>query len=290
MAILKNETRENMTVTVSDLLVYPIKSSHGVQVQKAEIGHLGLQYDRHWAIFDQKGRAITARTHPVLLDVQSVIEKEGITLVHDGHVVGTLPWPSQTESSEHLHVHSYQAYGCQVDEHLDQWFSDLLGMSCRVLAVNNKQKRPVMAKHGGQDGDQVGFNDQAPILLISEASLDDLNKRMTESMDMNRFRPNIVINGCPAYDEDQWEVIQIGEVQLRIIQQCERCVFTTIDPLSKEKHSAGEPLTTLAKYRIGPRGGLVFGVHAVPLEHGTIHTGNQVRVLSTIDRPVSIKA
>ena len=276
--------------SISELISYPIKSGKGMRIAKSNVTFLGLQYDRHWAVFDKEGKALTARTHPALLDLHCRADSEGITITYSGTEVGLLTWPSLSNGNEDVHVHSYRAFGNKVSDELDKWISTLLGTSCRLLSVNSKRQRPVLPKHGGTEGDSVGFNDQAPILIISEASLNDLNRRIGEEFHMDRFRPNIVVSGCKAYEEDSWKIIQVGEVRLRIIQQCERCVFTTIDPVTKEKHASAEPLTTLAKYRIGPRGGLVFGVHAVPLNEGVIMAGDLINVLSVVERPVSVKA
>ncbi len=148
-----------------------------------------------------------------------------------------------------------------------------------MVLLDKGEQRPILSKHGGGPEEIVGFSDQAPILIISEASLEEVNSRLENEVEMTRFRPNIVVSNCNAYEEDTWKEIRIGDTQLRIIQSCERCVLITIDPTTLVKHSRAEPLTTLGQYRIGPRGGIIFGVHAVPITEGTISLENPIEVI-----------
>ena len=187
-----------------------------------------------------------------------------------------------------MNIFSYDAYGTLVSHELNEWFSDYLDLPCRLMKVSLNENRPVLPKHGGKVGDRVGFGDQAPILILSEASMADLNKRLEDPIGLERFRPNIVISGVEAYDEDHWNILQIGAVTLRVIQQCERCVLTTIDNETKLKHPKSEPLRTLSAYRKGRRGGVVFGVHAVPINTGTIHLQDNLSVVNRTERLVNI--
>lgn len=126
-------------------------------------------------------------------------------------------------------------------------------------------------------GDRVGFADGYPFLIISEASLHDLNDRMEVALPMNRFRPSIVIAGCAAYAEDAWQSVSIGEITMHIVKPCARCVTTTVDQATGV--TAGEPLRTLAGYR--KRGkGLMFGQNAVHDYPGVMHVGDTVRLAS----------
>ena len=146
--------------------------------------------------------------------------------------------------------------------------------------MGDNASRAVAAKSGGKTGDVVSYADEAPILLISEASLQDLNDKLKMPVSMQHFRPNLVVYGSHAFAEDQWKLIRIGEVELEIVQQCKRCIFTTINPVTQQKEANGEPLKTLATYRKLPKGGVGFGVHLIPRKLGKVKIGDQVEVIA----------
>lgn len=272
---------------VSELHIYPIKSTAPILLQNADINQYGLAHDRSWALYGDDGQVLTGRQHPKLLDITCTISPSSCQVHHNTYLIAELPLtPAHNNKAEPIKIFSYDAYGSVVDLAIDRWFSKFLGISCRLLKVNTSKVRPVLKKHGGDDGDIVGFADQAPILIISEGSLEDLNQRLDSPVLMNRFRPNIIVKDVLPYGEDNWDFITIGTTTLRVIQQCERCVFTTIDPTSKTKDKNNEPLATLSRYRKGPRGGIIFGVHAVPIITGTIHINDDVKVSSLVDRPI----
>ena len=124
--------------------------------------------------------------------------------------------------------------------------------------------------------DQVGFADGYPLLLISEASLADLNSRLATPLPMNRFRPNIVVTGCEPYAEDTWQRIQIGGLGFDIVKPCARCATTTTDQATGARGK--EPLKTLATYRDGPDSGPLFGQNVIHAGVGAIRVGDEVEV------------
>jgi uncharacterized protein YcbX len=132
----------------------------------------------------------------------------------------------------------------------------------------------------GQVGDEVSFADGFPLLLISEASLADLNGRLETPVSMRRFRPNLVVDGERAYAEDQWRRIRVGDVEFEGAKNCSRCVFTTIDPDTGVKDPTREPLRTLGGYRRKPQGGVYFGQNLIPRSGGAIHVGDRVEILA----------
>jgi len=168
--------------------------------------------------------------------------------------------------------------GERVSDYANEWFSEYLDKSVKLLYAG-KLKRPVLSKHGGKDGDIVSFADQAPILLVSTASLTNLNSRLDSPIPMNRFRPNLIVKGSEAFAEDNWKFIKIGECEFEVIQSCERCIFTTIDIETKKKDKYREPLKTLMKYRTNATGGPIFGVHIVPRKLGMVKVEDQLEVI-----------
>jgi uncharacterized protein YcbX len=267
------------TIEVTSIIRYPLKSCKGTSLQKCDVIKKGLLLDRHWALFDKDNQAITGRQYPSLLDLEIIPNGNEIRIMKENSMILKIPTTHQGVEHETLKVFSYSAYGNEVSKTANEWFSEYLGVKCRLMSSSVAEKRKVLSKHGGRDGDILGFSDQAPLLLISEASLADLNERMDSPIGMERFRPNIVVKGCDAYEEDSWTEIAIGDCRLKIIQRCERCIFTTIDPVTKLKSEDREPLTTLQKYRQVDSGGVVFGVHLVPTYPGTISIGDQLTLL-----------
>jgi uncharacterized protein YcbX len=166
-----------------------------------------------------------------------------------------------------------QSAGAAVDE----WFSSLLAARSHLVYMGDASQRPVEFEYS-RPGDRVSFADAYPLLLISEASLEDLNGRLREEVSMRRFRPNIVVAGCDAYDEDDWRNIRIGEMPFDGAKNCARCVFTTIDPDTGQQHPQLEPLRTLGGYRRGASGGVLFGRNLIPRGSGTVSVGDVVSV------------
>ena len=272
---------------VSALHIYPIKSTAPITLLRAAVSKYGLEHDRRWALYAEDGQVLTGRQHPRLLDIQCSISASSCLVHHNSILIAELPFSNEsTQPVQHVKIFSNDAFGSSVDPVIDRWFSDYLGVRCRLLQVNTSRVRPVLEKHGGQDGEAVAFADQAPVLITSESSLRDLNERSAAPILMNRFRPNIVVRDTAAFEEDDWEIIKIGSTTLRVIQQCERCVFTTIDPATKTKDTKKEPLTTLSKYRKSVKGGIIFGVHAVHIIDGTINVDDDVKISSYTHRPV----
>ena len=134
---------------------------------------------------------------------------------------------------------------------VNEWFSNVLGTNCQLVYMPDNSRRNVNPRFDhGQD--IVSFADGYPLMAISEASLADLNSRLDEQMPMNRFRPNLVISGCGAFDEDDWQNISVGDANFRSTKPSERCVITTVDQ-SKGEFAGKEPLKTLASFRMAKK-------------------------------------
>ena len=135
-----------------------------------------------------------------------------------------------------------------------------------------RQCDPVYAK----PGEKTAFSDGFPYLLISQASLDDLNQRLDTAVEMKRFRPNLVIAGSQAFEEDNWKKIRIGDVSFRLVKPCSRCIIPSIDPQSGVK--SAEPLKTLSSYRKRDNK-IFFGQNLIAEGSGILQTGMPVEVL-----------
>ncbi|MFT7530700.1 MAG: hypothetical protein ACI9FD_001707 [Gammaproteobacteria bacterium] len=261
------------------ITIYPLKSAQGQLTESSLVEKRGLQHDRRLGLFQEDGKVITARDFPVMLDIVSEISPDGLTFSAPGReplVVNSSSWT--TELSE-LNIWDDHAIGQQAGSDCHAWFSELLGSDCKLMGLGGDANRKLPAEVGGQPGDQVSFADECPLLLTSTASLEDLNSKLDESVPMSRFRPNVVISGCDPFAEDGWKNIQIGEVLFEVTQSCKRCVFTTIDQHTKQRHPSQEPLRTLSTYRRHPNGGAAFGVHLVGRSAGRINIGDTVTLV-----------
>lgn len=268
-----------MSISVTHLYTYPIKSTIGNNSNSASVTPRGLQYDRQWGLFDKAGVAVTGRKFQDLLRVGTEISNGNLKISLDGELVFNVGVIPTSEEEIPARVFSGQTHGISVSAEIDSWFSDLIQHECRLLHMTSDIIRPVLPKHAGQEGDSVHFADQCPILLVSEASMNDLNGKLDQAIDHRNFRPNIVISGNTAFTEDEWKQIRIGECTFTINQSCERCVFTTIDLDTRQKHPKQEPLRTLLTYRRNATGGPIFGVHMTARDIGTIKIGDTVEVL-----------
>lgn len=264
-------------IRLSEIHVYPLKSGGGISYDSAVVHSQGLQYDRSWALFDDNNRLITGREYPQLLDLQMNIHNDQLEISLNENVQITIPLTYQGQAIPDLSFFNRTVDGVLLDDDIHQWFSNYLEIPCRLFFQNEQVPRYVLNKHGGREHDEVSFADQCPLLLISTASLADLNTRLEKQISMQNFRPNLVVDGCQPYAEDQWKIIRIGDVEFEVAQPCVRCVFTTIDPVTKKKGK--EPLKTLATYRRDAGGGVIFGVHLIPRSLASIKLGDKVSII-----------
>jgi len=263
---------------VTGINIYPIKSTRGIALTETEVLPRGLPRDRRWMLVGDDGKFITARQYPTLAMVETRITGKALRVsVNDDQ---PLEIPLQPSDSKVITVTVWkdQCDAVHVGGEADAWFSEYLGIPCQLVQMTDELVRGVDPGFG-LPGDEVSFADGFPLLLISQASLNDLNSRLGEAVSMRRFRPNLVVDGEQPYAEDSWQRLRVGEVEFAGVKNCSRCVFTTIDPDSGIKHPDKEPLRTLSSYRRRPEGGVYFGQNLIPRSGGVIHIGDAVEIL-----------
>ena len=259
-------------VTLSGLYVYPIKSCAGISLQSAELCATGLRHDRRWMLVDETGEFISQRTHPRMALISVHLCTEHLIVTAPGMPDLKVPLRQETADLIDVHIWGDTNRGALVGEHADRWFGEFLRVPCRLVYKPDDDVRPVGSLYA-VEGDQVGFADGFAFLLISEASLDDLNGRLEEPLPMNRFRPNFVLSGCGPYAEDGWSRIKIGSVPFRVAEPCPRCAITTVD--QNTGAPGKEPLRTLTTYRKTELGA-VFGHNLIHDSLGTVRVGDPV--------------
>lgn len=265
---------------IKELNIYPLKSGSSLKLDVASIVDRGLQYDRLWALFDENKTVITGRTDPTLLQVRNRITKDELILSAPGLTDLSINLDTADKEKVDLKTFSTPGNAIHVDQLADEWFSELMGKHCGLYFMNEHSQREVLSKNGGQPGDQVSFADESPILLTNQKSLHELNAMIDDhDVDMRQFRPNIVVSGSEAFEEDTWKRIKIGECEFDVNQRCVRCVFTTINPDTRVKHPDQEPLRTLAAFRKDREEQVSFGIHLIPRKLGQIKVEDRVEII-----------
>jgi uncharacterized protein len=261
-----------MTVRLTGINIYPIKSAGGIALPEWETDAFGLRLDRRWMVVDERGTFITQRNHPRMALVEVKIGT-GVLQI-DAPGMSTLETPLHPAAAvvTQVVVWNFSGPSTWLGEAPALWFSEFLGTACSLVHMSEDVVRPANPLFA-PEATRVSFADGYPILLISEESLADLNSRMSRPIPMNRFRPNLVVAGGEAYAEDEWEKIQIGGMALRVVKPCFRCVITTTDQMTAER--AREPLRTLATYR-RMNGEVMFGQNVVHETTGHLRIGDSV--------------
>jgi uncharacterized protein YcbX len=265
-------------IKLSDLYIYPIKSLGGIRVDQSCVLKPGLEYDRRWMLVDANGNFLSQRTSPNMA-LLSVEWNMGNFLIKDklnpkDSIL--LPLNPQTSNTKKVRVWDDVVEATQVDPHISHWIKNKLQVSCELVYMPPWSIRPIEEKYAFAD-ESVSFADAMPYLLISQASLDDLNSRLPMPVSMDRFRPNLVITETEPFEEDLWDIIKIGSVRFKLSKPCARCIMTTID---QENATIGkEPLATLAKFRkIGNK--VLFGQNMIPLDEGLISRNQTVEIIA----------
>lgn len=266
-------------LSLSGLYRYPLKSGRGEVLQRSAVDGLGLNGDRRWMVVDaQSGRFITQRLLPQMSQISALYdERGGLLLSAPGCEPLSVPLPEPEQNLRGVTVWSDSLQVPDAGDAAADWLSALLGKSYRLVQVPEQRARQVDTGYA-QPGDQVAFADGFPLLLIGQASLDDLSQRLGRPLSMLRFRPNLVITGSEAFAEDSWKRIRIGEVEFEVAKGCSRCILITVDPQTGERGSDREPLATLRTYR-EREGQVYFGQNLLPRGIGELQVGMAVEVL-----------
>ncbi len=257
---------------ISELYVYPIKSCRGLTLDSASLTATGLAHDRRWMLVNEQGRFLTQRELPQMALIAPELQGEGLVV----HAPGMSPLPVRGTATTSVNVTVWKD-SCRAFDEGDaaaEWLSQFLNTPARLVRFDESQTRLSNHDWTGEMDAANYFSDGFPILLISRASLADLNSRLSEPLPMNRFRPNIVLDGVEAYAEDRMHQLMDAELKLQIVKPCTRCKITTTDQATGTVQGR-EPLTTLMTYRRNRQlQGVTFGQNVI-IAAGI---GTQIRV------------
>jgi len=269
-------------LALSDIYIYPVKSLGGIRLTEAAVGMRGLRYDRRWLIVDARNQFMTQRqiATMALLDVAPAYN--GFLLTHRQRpelLPLYIPFETTRERTLFVTIWDDMVFALRGTPAADEWLSEALGQECRLVYMSDMVRREVEPDKPelNPEGQLVSFADGYPYLLVGQAALDDLNERLTAPVLMDRFRPNLVFTGGVPFVEDTWSDFQVGNVPFRAVRACGRCVVTTIDQQTAQKHPA--TLSTLASYRTVGRK-VMFGQNVTTSGQGTIRVGDPLTVLN----------
>jgi uncharacterized protein YcbX len=269
--------------TVAALNVYPVKSCRGLAADRAEVTPDGLAIqgvrDREWMIVDARGRFVTQRELPRL----ALVATEAVNGRMQLRVPGLEPVvPEERGPVRDVVVWSAHLRGRDGGNAAADALSAYLGHEVRLVRFDDSRPRTVNPDFAGTSGATTLYSDGYPLLVIGQASLDDLNTRLAArslaKLPMNRFRPNVVVDGLDPYDEDHIDTLAIGDVVLKLVKPCTRCEITTTDQETARRSQ--EPLRTLSMYRRDDRlAGVTFGMNAIVAQGAgsTIVVGNDAQ-------------
>jgi uncharacterized protein YcbX len=267
-----------VTILLTRLFIYPVKSMAGIALERSELDPMGLRHDRRWMVVDPEGRFMTQRTHPQMVLIRPAIVDGWLLLSGRRGGMHHVPDPASAEGRMQVRVWNDSVNTHRLGSATDAWLSKEIGEACHLVYIADDEVRqcdPLYARAG----DRTGFADGFPLLLISQASLDGLNARLEKPVPMIRFRPNLVVDGCEAHAEDNWRQVRIGDNALRVVKPCSRCPIPTVNPETGKKEGP-EPLKTLTTYR--RRDNKVwFGQNLVHEAGGELACGQRVEVLET---------
>lgn len=266
-----------MTYFLSDLSIYPIKSIKGISLKSSQVSEEGLWGDRRYMIVKPNGEFITGREYPALSLIKSEWIKRGIWKLSHPNLPNFIEINPSDFSDEHQDVLIWDdtLSAQKAKENINAWFSDVLNESVRLVYFSEQSKRFTSRRPESP----VAFADGYPFLLTTQASLEELNTTCTQTIAMTQFRPNLVVQGNSAFEEDSWKRIRIGDVEFENVKPCIRCIFTTLNPETAERLPKGEPLKTLGKFRLLDNKGITFGINMIALNSGEIHVNDEVEVL-----------
>jgi uncharacterized protein len=280
-----NATAFDLNAHIAQLFVYPVKSCAGVSVTEAVLLDTGLDLDRAWMVVDSEGEFVSQRELPRMALIQPALKFNEVILRAPGMLALHLA-VGEVQEPTRVRVWSDEVKAYDMGDIAAQWFSDFLGQKLRLVRFDPEQERLSSKKWTGEINAPNQFSDGYPLLVLSQSALAPLNERLAKlshpAVGIERFRPNIVLTGLEAHDEDRVGALHIqsedGPLELRLVKPCPRCPIPNIDPSTAQSNPAvGD---ALAQYRADKRvdGAISFGMNAVLATQGefTLRVGQSV--------------
>ncbi|MBC7408696.1 MAG: MOSC domain-containing protein [Arcicella sp.] len=265
---------------LSEIYIYPVKSLGGIRLDFANITTRGLENDRRFMLVDENGRFLSQREHPQLAIFQTEIEGKFLKITHKKtkqNLTINLSPPSQP-SLLSVTIWDDNTTAVESSSEASTWFTQILEIPVRLVYMSEESHRKTDTQYSLTGEEITSFSDGYPILIIGQSSLDDLNNRLENPVNINRFRPNFVFTHGEPFEEDNWHEFTVGNIRFFGVKPCARCIMTTIDQETGEKKDR-EPLLTLNKYRKAGNK-ILFGQNVLISQLGTVSVGEDVTVIS----------
>ena len=265
-----------MKPSVAALYIYPVKSLGGIALLNSKITCRGLEHDRRWMLVDENNQFLTQRTYPEMALLKTGLTNGGISIHHLQDPSDQTILPLAPPQAPVITVKVWDDYctAQYADNDINEWLSGKLGVSCKAVYMPENSRRKLDPRYAITENDITGFADGYPALMISEASLQDLNNKLSEPLPMDRFRPNIVIRNTVAFAEDDMKKFTINNTNFYGVKLCARCPVVTTNQQTGERGK--EPLKTLATYRT-INNKVCFGQNLI-CEEGEIAVGDIVEM------------
>jgi hypothetical protein len=269
---------EGAMINLSQLYIHPVKSMRGLAISHGQATTSGLAFDRIFMVTEPDGTFITARQFPQMVLFTPAITQDGLFLSAPDGSSATIRFADFQPEAEPTMVWGNHFTAQVAPDAINHWLSSFFSRPVQLRWLGETLTRRVK-RH---EEVPLSFADGFPFLLTSEASLRDLQNRCPASVKMTQFRPNIVVTGAQAWEEDSWQVVRIGGVTFDVAKPCSRCIFTTVSPERGRKHPSGEPLATLQSFRTAlDNGDVDFGQNLIARNSGIIRVGDELEVLKT---------
>jgi uncharacterized protein YcbX len=263
---------------ISELYIYPIKSLGGIKLDKATVTDRGFKYDRRWMLIDDNNRFISQRECAVMALLKTSISDKFLTVTNTRtNALIKLPLVAVNQNIKIVRIWDDTCAAQSVSNEADTWFTSALGMNTRLVYMPDQTKRFTDPEYTSTDS-LTSFSDAYPFMIIGQSSLDDLNRRLINSLPINRFRPNIVFIGGKPYQEDLMDSFTINNITFNGVKLCARCNIITIDQYSAS--TSKEPTKTLSSYR-AKNNKIYFGQNLIHSGTGTISVGDELLLLTT---------
>jgi uncharacterized protein YcbX len=257
---------------VKEIIIYPVKSLGGISLKTADAEILGFQHDRRMMLIDQQGNFITQRQFPLLSTLKCYLEKNKLIVESKSRQLDLHLSKDLSDNYSNATIWDDKVITNECLPHINQWFSDLLNTEVKLVSYSRSTKRTkyFQIEPGSSE---VSFADGYPYLLLGTASMDKLNNKLEEVLQIDRFRANLIIETGQPPEEDHWSNISIGSAIFKNIKPCKRCIMTTIDQSTGTK--GPEPLKTLSTYRTFDNH-IHFGTNLICIKNGIVAVGDEI--------------
>lgn len=233
-------------IEISEIYIYPVKSLAGIKLKTSKLTSVGLQNDRRWMVVDSNGKFMSQRELSKMATIKTEIIDSKLILKHKNSIIKV---PSVANETKEMLVTVWKDtfMATHVSSKVDSWLTGILGQDCKLVYMQENVQRQIDLEFA-PIGQNVSFADAYPILVISQASLDDLNSKLETPVNINRFRANIIVLGIKAFAEDDWQNLSINNIEYKAVKKCSRCIMPSINQQTG-KQDRVKMLTVLNRYR-----------------------------------------